>query len=177
MRVVNRKFDMNMGKIQITQIGIDNYMLFTNNGEKELCKICQTYPNSNFVDIICMGNNQTIEKVNHFTCLIPIEASKEIIELFGFLVKNRLNEPKIFGYPENEVFDLVYRDKINRMVVKIYDYYYLLHNNTKTIGKTYFPLCVHHLQNMKANVGDDCVVNEISLICLLKDKLLKESIN
>lgn len=157
----------------MTQININNYMLYTGSDKIKPCKIYQTYPNGDFVDIICMEVNQNVKNVDFSTCLKPIEASKDIIKAFGFSIVKRQNEPRIFGHPANEVFDLVYNNKESWMVVMIYDLYYLLLNDTKTLCKTDFPLCVHHLQNMITSVGGDSIENETSLISLLKDKALK----
>ena len=162
-----------MAEVQMTQIGINNYMLYTKSGKIELCKICQTYSNSIFVDIICMEDNQIVENV-YSSCLKPIVATKEIIEAFGFSIIKRQNEPKIYGHPANEVFDLVYNNKASWMAVLIYDLYYLLLYDTKTYSKTDFPLCVHHLQNLITSDGGD-VENEIPLISILKDKMLYKS--
>ena len=113
-----------MEKIQMTQININNYMLYTKSDAIKLCKICQTYPNSNLVDIICIEDKKRIDDVDCFTSLKPIEASKDIIDTLNFSINKRLNEPMIFGHPANEVFDLVYKNIIRVMVVLILDCYY-----------------------------------------------------
>ena len=158
----------------MTQIGINNFMIYTNNDEIKLCKISQTYPNSKLVDIICIDEKKFVGKID-YASLKPIEASKDVIEAFGFSIKNRQNEPRRYGHPANVVFDLVYKDNLSWIVVMICDLYYLLLNDTKTISKTAFPLCVHHLQNMITSVGGDSVENEMSLISILKDKVFKVS--
>lgn len=162
-----------MERIQMTQIGIDNYMLYTSGDETKLCKICQTYPNSKFVDIACIDEDyKCIEKVDYSIKLKPIEVCDSIIKELGFSLDIRNNYPQSFGHPDNHVYDLVYKDKLSKMVVLINDLYYILLHDSITLSKKDFPLCVHHLQNLRTSVGENSFEDEASLISLLRNKLM-----
>lgn len=165
-----------MENIQMTQIGIDNYMLYTKDDETKLCKICQTYPNNNFVDIVCIDKVQKcVKKVDYSINLKPIQVCDDIIKELGFSLNIRKNYPQTYGHPDNLVFDLVYKDKLSKMVVLIDNLYYMLFHDTTTFSKTVFPLCIHHLQNLRTSIGDDSFGDEVCLINLLKYKVLMKS--
>ena len=134
--------------------------------------------NSKFVDIACIDeDNKCIEKVDYSIKLKPIEVCDSIIKELGFSLNIRNNYPQTFGYPENQVYDLVYKDKLCKMVVLINDLYYILLHDTTTFSKTDFPLCVHHLQNMRTRMGENRTKDEAYLISLLRNKILKTSPN
>lgn len=164
-----------MEEIQMTQIGANNYMIYEEGDEAKLCKISQTYPNSKLVDIVCLDDNRFVETIDYTIKLKPIGVCEDVIKKLGFSLNRRKNYPQLYGHTDNIVFDLVYKDKLSKMVVHIYDLYYILLHDTTTFFKADFPLCVHHLQNLKSRVGDKSSDDEVSLISLLKEKVLIKS--
>ena len=139
-----------MSKVHINQIGANSIMCYKNHKDLIVCKIHSVNCENKTVDLLCVNSYCEINQINgvELNKLIPIVATKEIIEKIGCTIHERKKYPLYFGHPQIPVLEL--NSDIIRIQYLIMRnlYFEILQIEDGVLNPLGYPLCVHNIQNI-----------------------------